>query len=410
MNGKSAIEIAAYSAVILIPFSLKILLAPMMKRYTFLPMGRRRPWLLFGQFGILCSLIALSFVPHPLDNIFTVTAAALCVHIFIMFQDIATDSLVIDIVPIEQQGKANSFMWGSKTIGTSISLLLGTWLINTYGFANAVLYMSISVFLIMFVPLLLRERKGEKLLPWTLGKTSADAALLAVDSWGKLFISFKRVVLLSNSLLLLIAVFITMTALHFVRTLLPIFTIQELGWTSIFYSKVYSSSNLAGGIIGMIIGAIVIQRFGIIRLIQGGLILIAILVLTMSFSAPLWKYNNLVIAFIAAFCTLLTLINIGVLALAMKLCWKRISAIQFTFSMTIFNAGLASGAALLGFLRPYFDWQILFVVFTCLIAVSLVILRFIKTTRHKEQVELLEKDYLEILRAEGTLLVNSEAL
>ncbi len=43
MNGKSAAEIAGYSAAILIPFSLKILLAPMMERYTYLPMGRRKP-------------------------------------------------------------------------------------------------------------------------------------------------------------------------------------------------------------------------------------------------------------------------------------------------------------------------------------------------------------------------------
>ena len=103
VNGKSTLEIAGYSAVVIVVFSLKILLAPMMERYTYLPMGRRKPWLLFGQFGILCSLVALALVRDPLNNIFMITAVALCVHVFIMFQDIATDSLVIDIVPIEQQ-------------------------------------------------------------------------------------------------------------------------------------------------------------------------------------------------------------------------------------------------------------------------------------------------------------------
>jgi len=408
MNGKSVVEIAGYSAVVMIPFSLKILLAPMMEKYTYLPMGRRRPWLLFGQFGILCSLIALSFVPNPLENIYLITAVVLCVHIFIMFQDIATDSLVIDIVPAAQQGKANSFMWGSKTIGTSISLLIGSLLINQYGFSTAVLAMSISVFLIMFVPLLLRERKGEKLLPWSIGQTSPDAALMAIATWAKLFKSFKHVVLLRNSVLLLIAVFITMAALHYITTLLPIFTIQELGWNNIFYSKIYSTSNLVGGIIGMLIGALAIQRFGIIRFIQVSLFLIAMLVTSMAIATPLWKNNNFVFAFIAAFCTLKTLINIGVLALAMYLCWKRISAIQFTFCMTIFNAGLASGAALLGFLRNYFSWQILFVVFAFMIIIVMIILKFIKTNTHREQVELLEKNYLEISKAEGNLLVKSE--
>jgi PAT family beta-lactamase induction signal transducer AmpG len=158
----------------------------------------------------------------------------------------------------------------------------------------------------------------------------------------------------------------------------------------------------------MFIGAFVIQRFGIIRLIRGSLFLIAILAVSMALLVPLWKNINFVSAFIAAFCTLLTLINIGVLALAMHLCWKRISAIQFTFCMTIFNAGLASGAALLGYLRSFCEWQTLFFVFTIMIIISMVILRFIKTNRHRQQVEILEKGYVEILKAEGNLLVKSE--
>jgi PAT family beta-lactamase induction signal transducer AmpG len=270
--------------------------------------------------------------------------------------------------------------------------------------------MSVPIILIMFVPLFLRERKGEKLLPWSKGQTSPDAALLTIDSWQKLFKSFKQVVLLKNTLLLLIAVFVTMAALHYVRTLLPIFTIQELGWSNVFYSKIYSTSYLVGGIIGMIIGAFVIQRYGIIRLIQGSFLLMIVLAAAMALFKPLWENNNFVIGFIAIFCALLTLIFIGVLALAMHLCWKRISAIQFTFCMTIFNAGLASGAALLGYLRSHFEWQILFIVFAMMIIISMVILKFIKTNRHREQVEILERQYLEVLKSDGSLLVKSETV
>ena len=408
INGKSAAEIAGYSAVIIIPFSLKILLAPLMERFTYLPMGRRKPWLLFGQFGILCSLIAFSFIPDPLNNMHLITAVALCVHVSIMFQDIATDSLVIDVTPLHQQGKANSLMWGSKTIGTSFSLFVGSWLIVEYGFSNALLIMSSSVFVIMFVPLVLRERQGEKLLPWSKGNTSPDSILMAIDSWGKLFRSFMQVIVLRNTLLLVVAVFTTMTAIHYMITLLPIFTIQELGWKSVFYSRIFSVYNLVGGIIGMVIGGFIIQRFGIIRLIQGSLFLTAVLSVSMALMMSFWKNTDFVSGFIAVYSTLRTLIYIGVLALTMHLCWKRISALQFTFCMTIFNAGLASGAALLGWLRSYFEWQTLFFAFAAMIIVSMVILVFIKTNRHREQVELLERNYLDILEKEGTLLVKSE--
>jgi len=406
MNGKSVADIAGYSAIVLLPSTLKIVLAPIIERYTYLPMGRRRPWLLFGQFGIMCSLIALSFVPNPMDNMFLLTSLVLCLHIFIMFQDIATDSLVIDIVPLDQQGKANSLMWGSKTIGTSLSFFLGSLLINQFGFANAVLSMSTFVVLIMFVPLLLRERKGEKLLPWSYGTTSPESTLLALDNWGKLFKSFVQVVSLPNTLLLLLMVFVCMTAKHYMVTLLPVFTIQELGWNNVFYSKIFSTYNLIGGILGMLIGGYVIQKFGIVHLIRGSLILIAVLVISLALSTPLWKNRTFVSANIAVFCSVVTLLNIGVLALAMHLCWKRISALQFTFCMTIFNAGLASGAALLGYLRSFLSWQHLFFVFALLIAISVLLLKFIKTKRHREQIELLENNYIQILEKEATLLVN----
>ena len=394
VNGKSAGEIAGYSAVVMIPFSLKIVLAPMMERFTFLPMGKRRPWLLFGQFGIFCSLIALSFVPDPLNNLALLTAAAVCVHIFIMFQDIATDSLVIDIVPLQQQGKANSFMWGSKIIGTSLSFAIGSWLINAYGFSFAVSFMSVSICLFMLVPILLRERQGEKLLPWSAGATSPHAALLAINSWGKLFKSFKQVLMLRNIWLLLLITFIIMAAIHYMRTLLPIFTIQSLGWNNVFYSKIYSTTNLVGGIIGMITGGIIIYRFGIVRMLQGALFFAGLIVAFMAISSSYWQNKSFVTLFISCINLLIVLLNIAVLALAMQMCWKRISALQFTFCMTVFNAALAAGAALLGLLRNYLHWQTIFFVFSFMVIFAIVLLRFIKVNKHLLQVEDLEHNYL----------------
>ena len=405
MNGKTASEIATYGAIVVIPFSLKILLAPMMERFTFLPMGRRRPWLLFGQFGILCSIIGLAFVPDPLNNLTLLIAAVLCLHVFILFQDIATDSLVIDIVPLGQQGKANSFMWGSKTVGMSISLAVGSWLINQYGFSSAVLVLSVSISFVMLVPLFLRERQGEKLLPWSSGATSPDTALLKMDSWGKLFLSFKQVVLLRNTLLLCLIIFMSVCALHYLRTLLPIFIIQELGWNNVTYSNIYSTSNLVGGVIGMVMGGILIARFGTVRMLQGCLLLAGLFIATMSFSKLLWQNSFYVSVIIAVFNLMLTLISIGIFATAMQACWKRVSALQFTFCMTFYNAGLVTGAALLGFLRSHFGWQIIFLVFTVMVVGVAVLLRFLKINTHLQELDVLEKNYLE----KEAILVNQVA-
>ena len=394
MNGKSASEIATYGAIVMIPFSLKILFAPMMERFTFLPMGRRRPWLLFGQFGIMCSIIGLAFVPDPLNNLTLLIAAVVFLHVFIIFQDIATDSLVIDIVPIEQQGKANSFMWGSKTVGTSISLALGSWLINQYGFSYAVLLMSVSICFIMLLPLLLRERQGEKLLPWSSGVASPEAATLKIDSWGKLFLSFKKVVLLPNALLVCLIIFISKGALTYLETMLPIFSIQELGWNNVSYSNTYSTSKLVGGVIGMVMGALLIARLGTIRMFQICLLLAGLLTASMGVFKLFWQNAIYVSAFIAIFNLMYTLITISQLATAMQVCWRRVSALQFTFFMTLANAGMAAGAALFGYFRSHFDWLIVFLVFTAMVVGVAVLLQFLKMNTHLQQVDILEKNYL----------------
>jgi PAT family beta-lactamase induction signal transducer AmpG len=80
------------------------------------------------------SFMAMAMLPDPLNNISLLTAVGFCVSLFITFQDIATDALVIDIVPMDQQAKANGFMWGSKIAGTAASLATGTWLLTTMDF------------------------------------------------------------------------------------------------------------------------------------------------------------------------------------------------------------------------------------------------------------------------------------
>ncbi|MBL0068639.1 MAG: hypothetical protein IPP39_09180 [Chitinophagaceae bacterium] len=70
---------------------------------------------------------------------------------------------------------------GSKIVGTSLSLGLGSWLINSYGFSFAASLLAMSILLFMLVPLLLRERKGENYCPGA-SATSPDAALMAIDS------------------------------------------------------------------------------------------------------------------------------------------------------------------------------------------------------------------------------------
>ena len=50
-QGASAADIANYLAIITLPWAFKLVTGPLMDRYEFLPMGRRRPWVIAAQLG-----------------------------------------------------------------------------------------------------------------------------------------------------------------------------------------------------------------------------------------------------------------------------------------------------------------------------------------------------------------------
>lgn len=392
VNGKTAGEIGGYTAIIFIPFASKILAAPLMERFTFLPMGRRRSWILVGQSGMAATCMAMSMLPDPLNTLSWLAAAGFCLSVFITFQDIATDALVIDIVPVSEQARANGFMWGAKMVGTAASLAAGTWLLNNYGFRTAMFSLSLTVVMIMFVPLLLRERPGERLLPWSHGAVSPDAAKLQLGSFKQIFRSLFGVLKLPDTMVLILALFTMLSALAFMRTLFPIFTIQALGWSNQDYSSAYATTSLLGGVIGMLAGGWLLDRFGRRRMLSIYLISLILLTAILAFSEQAWARPLFIEAYLLIFNTLFTLSAIALFATAMQCCWRRISALQFTLFMAVYNFGQTAGAALIGPLRAHLSWQYTLLAFSVLAALALLVVQFLDTSRQSIRMEALENE------------------
>lgn len=390
MNGKSAGEIASFAVVTVLPWSLKFIVAPLMDRYTYLPMGRKRPWILLGQLGLVVSCIYMAYIPDPLNHIRQLMIAGFIVSFFGAFQDVATDGMAVDIIPAEQQAKANGLMWGSKIIGISLSLAAGSWLLNSYNFTTAMLMLAFVIACIMLVPLFLRERPGEKIVPWTSGEASPITKKLQVESWRNIFQSLYRVFRLRNSLIIALILFICQGGYKYVSTLLPIFTVNELGWTNVEYSNYYAIAKLIGGIVGMLMGGLLIDKFGKKRMMNsyflGSVFFIIALVLLKNY----WDNKNFIFAFMVAQNILFTFASIGIFAIAMQCCWKKVSASQFTLFMTIANLGQMTFAALIGPIRENYSWQISLFSFAIFIVLAWVVLQFLNIDNHMDKVVQLE--------------------
>ncbi len=395
MNGKSPAEIGSYVAVIGIPWSLKIFNAPIMDRFTYLSMGRRRPWVLFGQLGLILSFLSMSLIYDPVNNLIWLSVLGFCVSFFEVTQDIAVDGMAIDILPVDQQARANGLMWGSKTLGISGSVAIGSWIMSSYGYFYAIVSFSFIVSLIILIPLFFRERPGEKLLPWTKGSKSEFSQQIQLHSWKTIFKSLIKVFFLPVSFIMGIAVFSIAMGRGLMDTVLPVFSVQNLGWTDTQYSQIFATANLISGILGMFVGGALIDFFGKTKMISIYVLSLIILVSLMALLKLYWQNQIIVTGFIIGFYILLTFNTIAIFASAMQLCWKRVAATQFTLYMAISNLGLALGAALLGPLKEFFNWEYVILSYVIFAAVMLVLIRFVNFENHQKRIDELEIKYLE---------------
>ncbi|MBK9096585.1 MAG: MFS transporter [bacterium] len=393
MNGKSPAEIGSYVAVLGIPWSLKIINAPVMDRFTYLSMGRRRPWVLIGQLGLILSFFSMSLIINPLDNLYLLMITGFLVGFFEVTQDIAVDGMAIDILPVDQQARANGLMWGSKTLGISGAVAVGSWIMSEHGYFYAIISFSFIVSLIIIVPLLLRERPGEKLLPWTNGEASTFAEQIQLHSWKQLFKSLVKVFFLPVSFMMGVAAFSFSTGKGLIDTLLPVFTVQKLGWADTQYSQFFATANLISGILGMFVGGFLIDYFGKVKMLSFYLVLLIIIVSLLSFLQTFWQNEIFMMGFITSFYILVTFSTIAIFASAMQLCWKRVAATQFTLYMAISNLGLAAGAAVMGQLKGFFEWEYVMLAYILFAGIMLVLMRFINFDKHQARVEELEDQY-----------------
>jgi PAT family beta-lactamase induction signal transducer AmpG len=399
MNGRTPGEIGAFLGISLLPWSFKLINAPVMDRFTFLPMGRRRPWVMVGQLGLVTVFLLHALIDDPATNLTVLTALGFMVSFFSSFQDVAVDGMAIDIVPLDQQARANGIMWGAKTVGISSSVALGSVLLNTWGFAPTVCVFSAAIGAIMLFPLLLRERPGERLLPWTEGETSPAAAANQLHDWGTIFGSLVKVFFLPMSLLMGIAVFSSSIGKGLFDAVLPVMTVQELGWADTGYSRIFAAANLVSGLLGMLIGGVLVDFFGRVRMMTVFLGSLAVVVGSMALLSPFWSQDGVVAAFIVGFYVIHVMYTIAVFATAMQLCWKRVAATQFTLYMAVSNLGLSAGAALMGALSERFAYPVVIAAYLAFAGFSLCLLRFVRLERHQPRLERLEPESGQILAA-----------
>lgn len=361
-RGTSPAAVGGFVGAAMLPWTFKWLAGPMMDRFTFLSMGRRRPWVLVAQSGLVLTGLAFAFFPDGLDNLVTLTALCFVMNCFGAAQDVAVDGMAMDVLPEDEHGRANAFMGFGQVAGISGSAAIAAFVLQSFGLPGISVMLVLGFGLILTWAVLVRERAGEKVLPWTPGHATERSLQLHSGSWGAIAGDLVRVLFLPASLLL-----ICVSSLFRFSDALWIqvgqtVVVQQLGYASTDYSSWISITSFVAALAGIGLG-LFIDRLGVKRFYLGALLAYGVLATAVGFSAPAWESTAFLLTVSSVQAFVYQAVFVSFIAIHMKLCGTRVAATQFAIYMGVVNFARSLGATAIGGLQPYLEYeQMLFVV------------------------------------------------
>ncbi len=363
-EGFSAKELALLLTLGTLPWSLKFIWGPMIDRYQYRPMGRRRPWILVAQSGMILVLTCMVLFIDPEKDIKLIAYAFLFYNIFVSIQDVSTDALAVDVLKPHEIEKVNSYMFTSKTLGALIGGAgLGT-IISFTGITGALLIQIPILLVIMLVPLYMRERPGEKQFPW-----SPDSGLGIYDEErekdNKTFreiASNFRIAFSLKSTRLGILLSLVLCLSYFLIPVLPLLFVRELGWSEEKFNATKGGLILLVTMFGYIFGGMLGKRFGGKSVIIYSTLAGALISLVWGLTEGWWSSTAYLVSIWCIHTFVFAMVSMNVFSLMMRITWSEIGGTQFTTYMALMNLSAIIGYQLTDPLASRFDYTTLFLI------------------------------------------------
>ncbi len=347
-NGASVAEIGSFSFMTTLPWTLKFVNGFIIDRFVYLPMGRRRAWLLTAFLFIICAVLACAIISPTPQELSLLASFSLAIMFFTAFQDTAIDAMAADLVQEEELSFANGLMFGGQIVGVASGTALIGYLISNYSFSSAMFVLAGVVGLAFVVMLFVRERPNEKLLPWLVGEASVAAKSLQINDMKEIVRTAVKSMLNLPSLKLISILFLISFNYGIYLNIFPKLSADLAALDTASISYMGGIASLVAGFVCIFLVGTLGSKFGrkqiIILLLLVQCVMIAVgLLLQASWGQVSFLYTIAILAASTRY-GLLTLIA----AIAMSLCNLRVSATQFTLYLAFTNIGMAVAARIVG--------------------------------------------------------------
>lgn len=273
-------------------YSFKLLWAPLVDRLS-LPwltarLGRRRSWMLLAQFALIAGLAAMAH-GDPTQNLLGLAVLAVCVAFASATQDIAIDAWRIESAPVDMQGT----MAAAYQLGYRVGLLMATagalWLAGEYDWRTAYLAMAALIGLGLLTTLMVPEptvkpsaataAQEQRVLAFMTRKAHWPEGLRRAGGWFvgavvcPLVDFFARNGMATGALILAFIGTFRLTDYTMGVMANPFYL--DVGYTLQEIALVAKGYGVVASIVGVIVGGLGVARFGVVRaLIIGGVLVI----------------------------------------------------------------------------------------------------------------------------------------
>ncbi len=163
------------SFLLMLPWGLKFLWAPLVDRHGSARFGRRRSWIVPLQALAVAVLVALAFV-DPTSELPWLLVGLLVINVISATQDIATDGLAVELLAPEERGLGNGLQVGAYRLGMIVGGGLLLMFLDVLGWRTAFLGMA-GLLALASLPIL-RHREAPPAVP-----PAAPDPLNAARAW-----------------------------------------------------------------------------------------------------------------------------------------------------------------------------------------------------------------------------------
>ena len=363
-EGADAGDLAYLLTLGTLPWSFKFGWGPIIDRFQVPELGRRRPWILIAQTGMVALLITMLLVPDLTDNISLLGALFFVYNVFTALQDVSTDALAVDVLQSHEFERVNSYMFTAKSLGGVIGGAgLGT-IIGTVGIKGAFLIQIPILVVIMMVPLFMRERPGEKRFPWDEG----EAIEMAEDSQEgdeevrdfAVILSNIRTAFSVRSAQLGIAVSLVISLAFILIPILPLLFLQELGWSQEEFNATKGGIILVVTMLGAMAGGELGRQFGGKSMLMFAALGASLTTLTWGMLDSMWGEGWFMMLVWIIHTFLWAIVSICAYSLMMRVTWAEVGGTQFTGYMAMMNLSAIIGYQLAPIFAARYDYQTIF--------------------------------------------------